>query len=304
MSLIARDGIVRKQLGQRGHLRRRDARGRKIAARRLEIRCQLVDQEIRHRLRRLAGKPIGRTLKEQRRRRFARQLLGIRALDAVFPLKAVALGIGQLRQLRGAMGHKLLGQVERRQIGVGEQTVVIGRLLGAHHHRALARRLPMARLLVHALAGLEHLGLTADLVGQPIVQTLKRIEVLELGLGAELGGAASAQAHVAVATHRTLLHGAVGDADGDEDAAELLHEQARLLGRAQIGTRDQLDQGCAAAVVVDKALGSRGDAALLAAHMHELGGILLHMDALDADGRRIGTVLVALGQHGAIDLVT
>ena len=62
----------------------------------------------------------------------------------------------------------------------------------------------MARLLVDDAALLEHLGLAADLVGQPVVQVLEGVHVLQLGLGAEGLGAAAAQRHVAVAAQGTL----------------------------------------------------------------------------------------------------
>ena len=127
------------------------------------------------------------------------------------------------------------------------------------------------------------------------MQALKRVEVLELGLGAQLGLAAAAQRHVAVAAHGTLLHGAVRNAQRHKDATELLHKQASLLGRAQVGLGDELDQRRAAAVVVDERLGRGGNAALGATHVDHLGGVLLHVDAQDADGHRVGTVLATLG---------
>ena len=153
----------------------------------------------------------------------------------------------------------------------------------------------MAGLLIDDAALLEHLGLAANLVGKAIVQALKRVEVLELGLGAQLGLAAAAQRHVAVAAHGTLLHGAVRNTQRHKDAAELLHKQASLLGRAQVGLGDKLNQRRAAAVVVDERLGRGGNAALGTAHVHHLGSVLLHVDAQDANGHRVGTVLATLG---------
>ena len=131
------------------------------------------------------------------------------------------------------------------------------------------------------------------------MQALEGVEVLELGLGAQARLAAAAQAHVAVAAHGALLHRAVGDAERQEHATQLLHEQARLLRCAEVGLGHKLDERRAAAVVVDEALGGRGDAALLAAHVDHLGGILLHMDAQDADGHGIGAV-VGTHRHGEV----
>ena len=127
------------------------------------------------------------------------------------------------------------------------------------------------------------------------MQALEGVEVLELGLGAQLGLTAAAQAHVAVAAHGTLLHGAIGNAQRHKDATELFHEQARFLGRAQVGLGHKLDQGRTATVVVDERLGSSGNAALSATHVHHLGGVLFHMDAQNADGHGVGAIGAALG---------
>ena len=145
----------------------------------------------------------------------------------------------------------------------------------------------MARLLVDDAALFKHLRLAADLVGEPIVEVLEAVHVLELGLRAELRRPAATQAHVSIAAQRPLFHRAVGDADGQIDLTELLHEQARLLGRAQIRLGHQLDERRSGAVVVDEAVRGAGDAALTAADMHHLAGILLHMDARDAHMRHI-----------------
>ena len=110
----------------------------------------------------------------------------------------------------------------------------------------------MAGLLIDDAALLEHLGLTANLVGKAVMQALKRVEVLKLGLGAQLGLATAAQRHVAVAAHGALLHGAVRNAQRHKDTTELLHKQASLLRRAQVGLGDELNQRRAAAVVVDE----------------------------------------------------
>ena len=120
-------------------------------------------------------------------------MLGIGRLNAKVGLKAGALGIGQLGDLATAAVDKLIVQIERRQIGVGEQTIVVCRFLHTHDNGALAARLPVAGLLVDNAALLEHLGLAADLVGKAVMQALERIEVLELGLGAQLGLAAATQ---------------------------------------------------------------------------------------------------------------
>ena len=295
MSLVGANGIGRQQLSQRCHLSRRNAGLGERHARALKVGNHLVDQQVCDRLGLLAGHTGSGSLKELGKLRVASDLLGIGRLNAKVGLKTGALGIGQLGNLATAAVDELVVQIEGRQVGIGEQTIVVGRLLHTHDHGALAAGLPVAGLLIDDAALLEHLGLTADLVGKAIMQALKRVEVLELGLGAQLGLAAAAQRHVAVAAHGTLLHGAVRNAQRHKDATELLHKQASLLGRAQVGLGDELNQRRAAAVVVDERLGRGGNATLGATHVNHLGGILLHMDTQDADRHRVGTVLATLG---------
>ena len=295
MRLVGANGIGRQQPGKSGHLSRRDAGLGKRHARTLKVGDHLVDQQVCDRLGLLASHTGSGSLKELGKLRVAGNLLGVRRLNAKVGLKTGALGIGQLGDLASAAVDELVVQIERRQVGIGEQTIVVGRLLHTHDHGALAAGLPVAGLLIDDAALLEHLSLTANLVGKAIVQALKRVEVLELGLGAQLGLAAATQRHVTVAAHGTLLHGAIGNAQRHKDATELFHKQARFLGRAQIGLSHELNQRRAAAVVIDERLGRGGNAALGAAHVHHLGGVLLHMDAQDANGHRVGTVLAALG---------
>ena len=138
------------------------------------------------------------------------------------PFGVNKVGVGQLR----AHGiDPLVRKVVGREIRIGEQAVVVGRLFHAHHDGALGRRVPMPRFLEDLAALLEHFRLAADLVGQAVVEVLEAVHVLELGLHAELLCPAAAQAHVAVAAHGALFHRAVGDAQRQVDLAQLLHEQ-------------------------------------------------------------------------------
>ena len=210
--LIGADGIGRQQLGQRCHLSRRDAGLGERHTRALKVGDHLVHQQVCDRLSLLASHTSSGSLKELGKLRVAGNLLGVGCLNAKVGLKTDALGIGQLRDLATAAVDELVVQIERRQVGIGEQTIVVCRFLHAHDHGAFAAGLPVTGLLIDDAALLEHLGLTADLVGKAIVQALKRVEVLELGLGAQLGLAAAAQRHVAVAAHGALLHGAVRNA--------------------------------------------------------------------------------------------
>ena len=126
------------------------------------------------------------------------------------------------------------------------------------------------------------------------MKVLERVEVLHLAARAELLRATTTQRDVAVAAHGARLHGAIGDADGEEDLAQLLHEEARLLGATQVRLGHKLDKRRTATVVVDERVVCTADAALGAADMHHLGGVLLHVDARDADMRGVGAILGTL----------
>ena len=165
----------------------------------------------------------------------------------------------------------------------------------------------MTRFLVNLTTLFKHLGLTANLIRQAVVQVLEAVHVLQLGLHAQLRGAAATQRHVAVAAHGAFLHGAVGNADGQVNLTQLLHEQARFLGRAQVRLGDQLDKRRAGAVVVDQRMRSARDTALVAANVDHLARILFHVDARDAHVRRVarfrnGNVLARLPRLQAGDV--
>ena len=221
--------------------------------------------------------------------------------------EAGGLLVGQLGQLGADAFDELVGKVVGRQVGLGEQAVVVSGFLHAHDDGVLHGGVPMAGFLVDLTALFQNLGLTADLISQAVMQVLEGVHVLQLGLHAQLRGAAATQADVAVAAHGAFLHGAVGDADGQIDLTQLLHEQARLFRRAQIRFGDQLDERRAGAVVVHQRVRSARDTALVAADVDHLAGVFLHMDARDAHVRRVagigdGDVLARLARLQAGDV--
>ena len=252
MRLIARDGVTCQQLCQSGNLSGRNTALIERSTRALKIANKFVDQQVRNCLGFFTRRALGCLLKEIGIGRIARNLFGIGCLDAKIGLKTSTLGVGQLGNLLAAVLDEGVVQIKRGQVGIGEQTIIVGRLFHAHDHRALAAGLPMASLLIDDAALFEHLGLTANLVGKAIMQALERVEVLELGLGTQLGLATATKTHIAIAAHGALLHGAIGDAQGHKDATELFHKQACFLGRAQVGFGHELNERRAAAVVIDE----------------------------------------------------
>ena len=63
-------------------------------------------------------------------------------------------------------------------------------LFAAHGLRDAALRIPQPRLLHHRLAPIQHSGLAPDLVLDGLAHVLEGVDVLQLGLGAQLLGAA------------------------------------------------------------------------------------------------------------------
>ena len=233
----------------------REGGGREVdALARVHVGRDVVEHQVRERFGQLARLVAGRRFRVLEPVDHVAVLHQVTRVVGRKPEVALVAGralVGQLGQLRAHALDELVGQVVRRQVGVGEHPVVVGGFLHAHDDRVLARRVPMARFLIDLAAFFELLGLAADLVGQPVMQVLEGVDVLELGLRAELLRAAAAQRYVAVGAQAALFHRTVGDAQREEDLAQLLHELARFLGRAQVGLGDELDERRAGAVVVD-----------------------------------------------------
>ena len=144
VSLVGADGIGRQQLGKGCHLSRCNTGLGQRDAHALKVGDHLVDQQVCDRLGLLTGHSGSSGLKEVGKLGVAGNLLGIGRLNAKVGLKTGALGIGQLGNLATAAVDELVVQIERRQIGIGEQTIVVGRLLDTHDYGALATGLPVA----------------------------------------------------------------------------------------------------------------------------------------------------------------
>ena len=82
---------------------------------------------------------------------------------------------------------------------------------------------------------------------------LERVDVLQLGLGAQLLGAAQSQRYVGVATKRSFFHVAVADPQGAHQGAQRAHVLGRFIGRTNVGLAHDLDQGHARAIEVHEA---------------------------------------------------
>ena len=136
-----------------------------------------------------------------------------------------------------------------------------------------------ARFLDNRAAILDQFDLALDLVLDGLLDELERVDVLDLGPGAEGLGSDRHDRDVGVAAETALLHVAVADAELGHDLVELFQIGDRLVGGAQVRLGNDLQQRGAGPVQVDaRAVLKPGDIA-----MHQLAGVLLHMDAGDAD---------------------
>ena len=93
---------------------------------------------------------------------------------------------------------------------------------------------------------------------------------------------------LASTAQRSLLHACVRDAERDDRLPQELQEALCLLGRADVGLGDDLDQRRAAAVEVDQRALGADLAARAAADVDGLRGVLLEVRADEADLERLG----------------
>ncbi len=189
----------------------------------------------------------------------------------------------------------VLRQLHWRQIGVGEVTVVLGVLLGAHGIGGVLVLVPAAGLLNDPLSLLQQLNLPSTLVLDGPCNGFEGVEVLHLGAGAQLRGACGAHRQVYVAAEGALLHFAVGHAQVLEGGAQLLQIGNDLLGGAEVGLGDNLDEGHAAAVVVAAGLVGPGV-------VDQLARVLLHVQLVDAHRLAAADVHPAVPGNGQVEL--
>ena len=116
--------------------------------------------------------------------------------------------------------------------------------------------------------------LPLDLVVAGITDGAEGVQVLDLGDGSLVFFSIlpHPQVDVGIAAHVALLQVALGNTHVAQDFLHRLHEQGGLLRGGDVWLGDNLDEGGAAAVVVD--------VAVAALQMEALAHVLLQMDAL------------------------
>src|SRR5690606_28205511 len=175
----------------------------------------------------------------------------------------------------------------RDQVGVGEVAVVLRLLLAPPRGGGAGVLVEVPGLLHHAPARGQHPALAFDLVAYGTLDRAQRVDVLGLGPGPPLRGAARHQRDVDVAAQRALLHAHVGDAEGADQVAQFAdvgagHQGGQVAGVLD-GLGDDLQQRNTRAVVVDGGVLGAVDAAGGPADVRGLAGVLLHVDPFDVD---------------------
>src|SRR5690606_16915765 len=131
---------------------------------------------------------------------------------------------------------------------------VVGRaLLAPEAVGPLATLVEASRLLTHLASVLEKLRLPLDLVLDGSCDVLERVEVLDLHLGAELLSRA-AQRDVDVGPQLALLRSGIRHGYGPGYRANLSQQFTGVVGRAEVGLGDHLDQRRPSAIEVDEAV--------------------------------------------------
>ncbi len=125
---------------------------------------------------------------------------------------------------------------QRQQVGLGEVAIVVRVLLAAHAVGLALGGVVEARLLHDLAAGFEHANLPLDLVFERLPDEAERIDVLDLGLGAEFLLPARTYADVGIAAQRAFLHVAVAHAGEQDDFLQPRQVLVGFVGEAISGS--------------------------------------------------------------------
>ena len=250
---LAREGAVSNANDQPGQLRGADLAVGNVQSVAIELGRQLAHHPVGQGLGLGSGIGQGRQrgLEELGAGQAAgqRQCVGLRQAQLV--LVAGALGAGQLGHV---VAHGLdLRRIddERRQVGLGEVAVVIRVFLGAHRAGLVGIRIVEPGFLHHAATVLDQLDLAAHLELDGPLQEAERVQVLDLGAGAEFLLAQRPDRNVGVHAEGSFLHVAVADAQPRHQAVQRPGIGHGLGGAAQLGFADDLQQRRAGPVQVD-----------------------------------------------------
>ena len=97
-------------------------------------------------------------------------------------------------------------QLERRNVRLGEIAVVLGEFLAPLRERALLGLRPASRLLHDGATRFEHLLVALDLEDDRAMESSERVDVLQLGLHAQLARPFVPDRDVGLHAHLPPLH--------------------------------------------------------------------------------------------------
>ena len=201
---------------------------------------------------------------------------------------AMAFDCRQLGQLSAPGLPLIRTHLNRAQVGIREVAVIAGPFLAAHALGELLSLVPEAGLLNDRLTGFVGLDLTLDLVLAGLLDGRERVHILDFHLRPEGRIRPPTDRDVDVTTQGSLLHVAVAHTQVTHDPADLRGVFRSLATGAQIRLADDLGQGHTSAVVIHQGMG--GPRQTVAAGMHQLAGVLLHVQTLDADRLQVGVL--------------
>src|ERR1700681_1387702 len=112
-------------------------------------------------------------------------------------------------------------------------------------------RVVEARFLRDSATGLDDADVALDLVLQRLPDEAERVDVLDLGFGAEFLLSARPHADVSVAAQRPFLHVAVADAGIEDDFFEPSEVLVSFLWRSDVGFADVFSEGHAGPIEID-----------------------------------------------------
>ncbi len=163
-------------------------------------------------------------------------------------MRSVGRSVSCAAQALDELGRRL----DRHEVGLGEVAVVVGLLLRAVHGEAVGVGVVVVRRLDERLPRLVRGDLLAERRLDRAADERERVHVLDLPARPVALLPALAHRDVDVGAQRALLHLRVGNAELGDRLAEEAEEPHRLVGRAQVGFRDDLEERRTTAVEVDE----------------------------------------------------
>ena len=181
----------------------------------------------------------------------------------------------------------MLRRCQRHEVGLEEVAIVVGVFLGSQRVRATVAFIPVPSLLSNDIATLEQIDLSAGLVLDGPADRPHTVDVLDLAAGAERS-TGLVHADIGVDPHAAFLHLGMGCLDRQENAAQFGDVLPGLLGRADVGTADDLDQRNAGTVEVDQRVVAAVNSATGPTEVCALPCVFFEVSALDADAGSVG----------------